>query len=138
MMILIDTNVFSEIVRPQPDDNVVDWFFAHRNETLLSTLVIAELRVGIGTTPGRGKRELLRAWLDRLITNHQGRIVEFDQAAALRWGEMASAMIIGDGRANYVDSLLAAQALSRDIPVATRNIRDFEDTGETTINPWDD
>ena len=56
-MILIDTNVFSEITKPTPDDNVVDWLLKHRNQTLLSTIVVAELTVGpsISPAPLRGE-----------------------------------------------------------------------------------
>jgi len=135
-MILIDTNVFSEIVKPRPDDNVVDWLFAHRDETLLSAFVIAELRVGIGTTSGRPTRALLLAWLNRLIAEHAGRIMPFDAAAALCWGEFASRLIISDGRSGYIDSLLASQAMSRNVALATRNVGHFEKTGLTVINPW--
>ena len=66
-MILVDTNVFSELVKPKPDDAVVDWLFAHRKRTLLSSLVIAEIDFGVRTTSGPDKRKMLRGWLDRLV-----------------------------------------------------------------------
>jgi len=136
MMILIDTNVFSEMVKPRPDDRVVDWMFKRRNETLLSTIVVSELSVGIRATRGAAKRALLHPWLDRLIARHADRIVTFDLAAAKRWGDLAGNMIIGDRRSGYADSLIAAQALALDVPIATRNIRDFEESGAILIDPW--
>ena len=135
-MIFVDTNVFSELVKPLAEDRVVDWLFENRNETLLSTLVVAELSVGIRTTPGPGKRKMLRGWLDRLIERHEGRIVPFDLPAARQWGDMAGRLIVEGGRSGFVDSLLAAQALVLDVPVATRNLSNFEDTGVALIDPW--
>ena len=137
-MILADTNVFSELTKPRPDDKVVDWLFAHRNETLLSTIVLAELTVGIRNTPGADHRAMLTGWLDRLIERHAGRIVGFDQAAAQRWGEFAAKVLVSEQRvgSRQFDTLIAAQALALDVPLATRNMRDFEGTDVSLIDPW--
>jgi predicted nucleic acid-binding protein len=136
-MILVDTNVFSEMTKPVSEDRVIDWLHEHRAETLLSTLVIAELRVGIGTTPGPSKRRMLEGWLRRLIVNHEnGRIVPFATEHAMRWGEFASRMIVTGERNPFVDSLLCAQALVLGVPVATRNVDDFRVPGVALINPW--
>ena len=137
-MILADTNVFSELTKPRPDDRVVEWLFAHRNETLLSTVVVAELTVGVRTTPGSGYRRMLAGWLDRLIERHSGRIVSFDLPAAQRWGEFAAKVLISEQRigSRQFDTLIAAQALTLDLPLATRNVRDFEGTDVRLIDPW--
>lgn len=140
MMILVDTNVFSETFRPVPDANVVEWLYANRNDTLLSTIVVAELEIGVRTTSGAAKRRMLSAWLDRLIERHVDRIAPFDLAAARRWGQIGSALLIAEQRSGSraFDSLLAAQALALDVPLATRNVRHFDETGLTLINPWND
>jgi toxin FitB len=137
-MILIDTNVFSELVKPVPDAKVVDWLVAHRNDTLLSSLVVAELDSGVRTTPGRAKRDMLKGWLDRLIAAHAERIVDFDLRAARQWGQFQSKALIADIRrgTRMIDTLLAAQALALNVPFATRNSADFEDCGLELINPW--
>lgn len=135
-MIFVDTNVFSELTKPAAEDRVVDWLYAHRRETLLSTLVAAELRRGVRTTRGPDKRALLHRWLDRLIERHEGRIIPFDIEDANRWGEMAGGMIVSGGRSGRIDSMIAAQALRRGLPVATRNVGDFEQTGVEIVNPW--
>ena len=139
-MILVDTNVFSELTKPVPDARVVDWLFVNRRETLLSSLVVAEIDAGVQTTSGRAKRRLLESWLDRLIAAHEGRIVQFDLAAAHCWARFQSKTLIADRRAGTraIDTLLAAQAIARDIPLATRNARDFEDTTVRVIDPWSD
>lgn len=137
-MILVDTNVFSGITKPQPDDRVVDWLFAHRNETLLSTIVLAELTIGIRTTPGARKRAMLLPWLERLIVRHEGRIVPFEVAHAAKWAEFGSRVLISEQRvgSRQFDTLIAAQAMTLGVPLATRNIRHFEDIDLVTVNPW--
>jgi toxin FitB len=137
-MILIDTNVFSELTRPRPDGRVTDWLSAHRGETLLSTIVVAELAVGVRNTPGKNNRAMLERWLGRLVERHEGRIVAFDLAAAQQGGAFAAAVLIAEQRvgSRQFDTLIAAQALALDIPLATRNVRDFEDTDVRLIDPW--
>ncbi|WP_375393830.1 PIN domain-containing protein [uncultured Sphingomonas sp.] len=135
-MILVDTNVFSELTKPRPEEKVVDWLFEHRRETLLSTIVVSELAIGIRTTRGAAMRALLGRTLDRIVERHAGRIVPFDLSAARRWGEMGGQVIVSGGRSGVFDSMLAAQALVLDVAVATRNIRDFEDTCVRLIDPW--
>lgn len=139
-MILVDTNVFSELTKPVPDGRVVDWLWRHRSETLLSTIVVAELTVGIRNTPGAAKRAMLQPWLERLKQHHKDRIVPFDLATAERWGEFAAQVLIADQRvgSRQFDSLIAAQALTLDVPLATRNVRDFDTTDLRLINPWGD
>jgi toxin FitB len=137
-MILVDTNVFSELTKPQPHNHVVAWLFAHRDETLLSTIVVAELTVGIRCTNGASKRALLLPWLARLIELHEDRIVTFDLPSAQRWGEFASQVLISEQRvgSRQFDTLIAAQAMTLDVPLATRNGRDFEEIALKVIDPW--
>ena len=137
-MILVDTNVFSEITKPKPDDRVVEWLLQHRNETLLSTIVVAELTIGIRTTKGARMRALLFPWLERLIERHQGRIVPFDLDCVQRWGEFGSKVLISEQRvgSRQFDTLIAAQAMTRGVALAMRNVRDFEDIDLAVVNPW--
>lgn len=137
-MILIDTNVFSEVVKPVPDPKVVDWLHERRNETLLSSLVAAEIDLGIRTTPGSAKRRMLEGWFNRLIEHHSGRIVDFGLDAARCWAGFNTAVLIADIRrgTRHMDLLLAAQEIALDVPFATRNAVHFEDTGVRVIDPW--
>lgn len=137
-MILIDTNVFSEVTKPRPDDRVVEWLFSRRDDTLLSTIVVAELTVGIRTTRGRTHRAMLLGWLERLIVRHKGRVVDFGLGAAAKWGEFGSAVLIREGRvgSREFDTLIAAQALHLGVPLATRNWRHFDGIGLEVIDPW--
>ena len=137
-MILVDTNVFSELVKPRPDERVADWLHAHRDETLLSTIVVAELTIGIRTTNGARMRALLEPWLERLVEKHRDRIASFDLACARCWGEFGSKVLISEQRvgSRQFDTLTAAQAMTLGVPLATRNVRDFENIDLDTINPW--
>jgi predicted nucleic acid-binding protein len=138
-MILVDTNVFSEITKPRPDEGVVDWLHAHRKETLLSVVVVAELTIGIRTTGGERKRALLMPWLERLIERHRDRMVTFDLDCARCWGEFGAKVLISEQRvgSRQFDTLIAAQAMTLGVPLATRNTRDFEEIDLRTVNPWD-
>lgn len=138
-MILIDTNVFSEVTKPRPDNRVVDWLFERRNDSLLSTIVVAELTVGVRTTRGRVHREMLMGWLKRLIERHEGRVIDFDLPSAAKWGEFGSAVLIREDRvgSREFDTLIAAQALHLGFPFATRNWRHFDGIGLEVIDPWD-
>ena len=137
-MILVDTNVFSELVKPRPDERVVGWLHEHRDQSLLSTIVVAELTIGIRTTNGARMRALLEPWLERLIERHRDRIVPFDLACASCWGEFGSKVLISEQRvgSRQFDTLIAAQAMTRGVPLATRNVRDFESIDLETVNPW--
>lgn len=136
-MILVDTNVFSELQRTTPDNRVVDWLHAHKDETLLSAVVIGEFKLGICLTPGARKRELLSAWLDRLVELHTGeRTVPFDTSAALRYGEIIAALQRQWRSADVHDGQIAAQALTLGCPIATRNAKHFRYEGIELVDPW--
>jgi len=137
-MILVDTNVFSEITKPRPEQRVVDWLFRHRGQTLLSTIVVAELAVGIRVTRGERKRALLFPWLESLLADHSERILPFDLPHALKWGEFAASVLISEQRvgSRQFDTLLAAQAMALGVPLATRNVSDFEKLDITLVDPW--
>jgi len=135
-MILIDTGVFSELTKSRPDSRVVDWLFAHRHETLLSTIVIAELGAAIRTTRGAENRRLLTLWLGRLIARHEGRVLPFGTEAAKRWAEFVAELILTGRYSDHHDSQIAAQALVRGVPIATRESWSFEKLGSSLVDPW--
>jgi predicted nucleic acid-binding protein len=137
MMILIDTNVWSELTKPVPDQSVVDWLHAHRDQSLLSTVVIAEIRFGIGITPGKTKRPLLERWLERLIERHEDRILPFDKASALTCGDLMARLQLNGTYAGYHDTQIAAQAIAHGHAIATRNARHFRYEDVDVIDPWE-
>jgi toxin FitB len=137
-MILVDTNVFSELQKTLPDPRVVAWLHDHRNETVLSTVVIAEIALGIRITPSSNKRDLLDRWLKRLIERHVvDRILPFDVEAAKKYGEVMAGLLIVGRHAGVHDGQIAAQALAHGLAIATRNAKDFRHEGIDLIDPWE-
>lgn len=136
-MILVDTNVFSELQKAMPEPKVVDWLRAHDSQTLLSTVVIAEIQLGICLTPGARRRELLAAWLGRLIALHSGeRTLPFGTEAALRYGEIVAPIQREMRSAGVHDGQIAAQAMTFGCAIATRNAKHFQHEGLLVIDPW--
>lgn len=138
-MIVLDTNVVSEAMRPQPTPVVVAWLNAQAAETLyLSSVTLAELLFGIGALPAGVKKDRLARALDRLVALFPGRVLPFDQDAARRYADMAVAARALGRPLPVADGYLAATAAARGFAVATRNIQHFGDTGVDLIDPWQD
>ena len=132
-MILVDTNVWSEATKPNGSREVVRWIETRRDVLWLSTIVIAELRAGIENPDAEPKRSALEEWLKRLENANSDRLMLFDTAAAYA---LARLLLEKPQDNKMLDTLIAAQAISRGCSVATRNIRDFEWTGVKLIDPW--
>lgn len=137
-MILLDTNVVCELMRPAPDAAVLAWTRAHSNDELATSVVtVAEIGAGLACLPaGARRRDLVARW-SRLQDDGFGeRIFGLDQAAAKVYGELfAQRQRAGRSMAAF-DFLIAAIAHIHGLVVATRNVRDFEDCGLQIINPW--
>ena len=110
---LLDTNVVSELVKPNPDTNVIRWVEAADENLLhLSVLTLGEIRKGIASLPVSARRVKLEAWLDGdLVARFSTRILAIDQATADRWGRLSEAAIVRGAPLPVIDALLAATAL---------------------------
>ena len=137
-MILLDTNVISEVMRPRPDLAVVAWFQSRpRKEFWTSTVVVAELLSGIDLMPaGRKQRELRDAVEGMLREDFRGQILSFDLAGARCFGQILSVRRRLGRPINGPDALIAATALATGATLATRNTRDFADCEIALVNPW--
>ncbi|NSX04063.1 type II toxin-antitoxin system VapC family toxin [Cupriavidus gilardii] len=136
-MIVLDTNVVSEAMKPEPNEAVRAWLNDQVAETLyVSSVTLAELLFGIGALPdGRRKQGLTEA-LDGVIALFGERILTFDTDAARHYAESAvKARAAGKGFPTP-DGYIAAIAASRGFIVATRDTSPFEAAGLTVINPW--
>ena len=117
-MILLDTNVVSEAIKPEPHPSVRAWLDAQVAETLfLPSITIAELLFGIGVLPEGRRKTLLAARIDGLLDAFAGRILPFDRAAASAYAAIS-------------------RARARDASVATCNTGDYEGCGIEVIDPW--
>jgi predicted nucleic acid-binding protein len=139
-MILLDTNVISELMRPEPAQAVLDWFGRHDTaELFISAITEAELRTGVAILPEGRRRAQLQAAIDAMIDqDFQGRVLPFDSTAAKAYAEVAAQRRAVGRPIAEVDCQIAAIARAADAPVATRNGKDFESCGIGLINPWDD
>ena len=138
-MILLDTSVVSEPLKPNADPAVVAWIDAQLVETLyLSTISVTELRYGIAVLPDGKRKKSLRASLDeRILPLFESRILSFDTEAAEICAELrARVRTLGQG-IGTADSYIAAIATAKRLIVATRDTQPFEAAGVTVINPWE-
>ncbi|AGP30080.1 type II toxin-antitoxin system VapC family toxin [Corynebacterium terpenotabidum] len=138
-MIVLDTNIVSEAMRPRPNPSVITWLNRQAADTLyLSSVSLAELLFGIGALPEGKRRDRLNTALDQLLVLFSGRIIPFDADAARHYAQMAvAARNVGRPLA-MADGYIAATAAARGFTVATRNTVDFETTGVSLINPGTD
>lgn len=132
-MILVDTNVWSVLTKAKQEPRPSAWIAANEPALWLSPLVVAEIRYGLELPGAEHKREVLERWLDELEDTYRDRTLAFDNDAGHVLGLL---LLRKPPDAKLLDTLLAAQALSRDWPVATRNRKDFVWTGVAVIDPW--
>ena len=134
-MILLDTNVVSEAMKPEPDRGVRDWLDAQAAETLfLSSVTVAELLFGIGALPRGRRKDKLAAALEGVLELFAARILPFDVEAARRYADLAvkaraAGFPTSDG---YIAAIAAAQGFA----VASRDTSAFAAAGLTVIDPW--
>jgi toxin FitB len=136
-MIVLDTNVLSEAMKPVPDPAVHAWLNDQPAETLyLSSVTLAELLFGIGALPGGRRKENLSLALDGLLALFRGRILPFDTEAARRYADLAvTARTAGRGFPTP-DGYIAAIAASRGYLVASRDTAPYAAAGLAVIDPW--
>lgn len=136
-MILLDTNVVSEAMKPAPDDTVRVWLDEQAAETLyLSSVTIAELMFGIGALPDGKRKEKLADALDGVMELFADRVLPFDVGAARHYAELAvKARAAGKGFPTP-DGYIAAIAASKGFAVATRDTSAFDAAGVEVIDPW--
>ena len=136
-MIVLDTNVVSEAMKPEPSATVRNWLDEQLVETLyLSSVTIAELLFGIGALPDGQRKTKLTAALEGLLALFEGKILPFDSGAARHYADLAvSARKAGKGFPTP-DGYIAATAAFHGFAVATRDASALEAAGVTVIDPW--
>jgi toxin FitB len=136
-MIILDTNVVSELMRAEPDPQVAAWARGRDRQELRTTSVtIAEIRYGIARLPdGRRKQVLLNATSD-IFRTFGDQVLPVDESAAEHYAAIASSRERSGKPISAFDGLIAAVCRSRGAALATRNLADFSGTGIETMNPW--
>ena len=137
-MVVLDTNVVSELMRDDPHTDVLVWLDDQPTRELFVTAVTeAEVRTGIAFLPeGRRRRGIAEA-ADRAFGGlFASRVLPFDSEAARAYAEIAATCRAAGRRVSQADGQIAAIARSRGMAVATRNVRDFAEMGIDLIDPW--
>lgn len=137
-MIILDTNVLSELMKPRPDKRCVDWLDTVVDEKWTTSIAAGELMVGVALLPPGRKTERLAAvvtaMLDELLL--RGAVLDYDFIAATEFGPVKAARKSVGRPIQDADAMIAAICRTHNAPLATRNVKDFEDTGVELINPW--
>lgn len=136
-MIILDTNVVSELMRPEPAPQVAGWVRARdRRELCMTAITLAEVRFGIARLPeGRRKQVLLDA-ADDVFRAFSDQVLPIDETAAEHYAIIASARERAGRPIPAFDALIAAVCRSRNAALATRNGSDFDGTGIDVVDPW--
>jgi len=135
---LLDTNIPSELTRPNPQPSVFEWLDEADDEQLyFSVISLGEIVKGVGLLPQSRRRSELQLWLDETLrTWFEGRVLPVSERIAERWGVLsAQRQIVGRPLA-VLDGYLAATALEHDLTIVTRNVKDFAGLGVEIVNPW--
>lgn len=137
-MIVLDTNVISELARTSPDGNVLSWLDALPAADVSTTAVtVAELRYGVARLPDGRRKTRLRDAIDTLISEDLGgRVESFDIAAAAEYATVVADRERLGYPVSVADAQIAAVCRARGATLATRNIKDFADTGIELVDPW--
>jgi toxin FitB len=137
-MIVLDTNVVSEAMKPNPHPAVQAWLDEQAAETLyLSSVTLAELLFGIGSLPAGRRKNALTQTLNGLLDLFGDRVLAFDTDSARHYAELAvKARSAGKGFPTP-DGYIAAIATARGFTVATRDVAPFQAAGLNVINPWE-
>ncbi|WP_026455145.1 type II toxin-antitoxin system VapC family toxin [Saccharomonospora iraqiensis] len=137
-MTVLDTNVVSELMRPEPDRGVMAWVDRMPPEDVFVTAVTAaELRYGAARlSDGRRKRELVVKVEELFAEDFRGRVLPFDDAAAGCYAEITVAREREGLAVSMADAQIAAICRSHGVPLATRNTKDFSGTGVELLDPW--
>ncbi|NMY65607.1 type II toxin-antitoxin system VapC family toxin [Pseudomonas sp. WS 5018] len=137
-MILLDTNVLSELMRVKPAPQVLEWVDAQpASDLVISAITVAEILYGIARQPdGKRKQGLLEIASAMFDEDFAGNILPFDADAAVHYAEIAADTEAKGRVVDMADAQIAAIARLYDAVIATRNVRHFETLGVALVDPW--
>ena len=138
-MIVLDTNVTSELMKPAPSAVVVGWVRDRGGADLYTTsITLAEIGHGIERLPGGRRKALLKAASEEVFSAFSSQVLAFDTLAALEYPGIVRRRERAGTPIDGFDAQIASICRARDASLATRNVMDFEGTGIDVIDPWND
>ncbi|GAB3058565.1 type II toxin-antitoxin system VapC family toxin [Sediminivirga luteola] len=135
-MIVLDTNVWSELVRPLPSERVVAWTQRNREDGAITSVTVAELFYGVRLLPAGKRQDALLSRVQRLVDAAGDRLFGFDDAAARTYRELRADADRRGRPMSVEDAMIAAICRTHACPLATRNIKNFRYAGVELIDPW--
>ena len=138
MNYLLDTCVISEMIKSNPNRNVINWITScQENSFYLSVLTIGEIQKGISKLSESKRKNELQSWIDNeLRERFSGKILDINTEVAKVWGKIQGNSEKQGITIPAIDSLIAATGIFYGLIVVTRNIVDMENTGVSLLNPW--
>lgn len=135
-MFVADTDLISELRQKMPNPKVLQWLQDHDHELFLTSITVGEIKKGVELYPDGRKKTELNAWLEGLLRDFEGYILEYSREEALIWGGLYAEAQKGGRKPPAFDSLNAAIALRHGLTLVTRNERDYTGTALKVLNPW--
>ena len=137
-MIVLDTNVLSEVLRPAPDPTVVAWLGSLTGDVAITAVTLAELLAGVRRLPEGRRKSVLAAHVDAVLRAYRdsGSILAFDEAAAPHYADILASRERAGLPISTADAQIAAICRTRAATCATRNTKDFAHTGIDLVDPW--
>lgn len=137
MNYLLDTCVISELIRPQPDPKVIEWFASKQAHQLyISSITWAELRRGVLKLPDSKRHKQLTEWLESISQQFGQRKLVFDTETAECWASMMARLEAQGKPMAILDSFICAIAKQHKLVLVTRNVKDFINAQVELVNPW--
>lgn len=139
MKYLLDTYVISEIIKKEPDKNVLAWLRTQDEDDLfLSILTFGEIQKGIEKAPDHNRKRKLKIWVEEdLKKRFENRIIPVDLKVVTNWGSIQGVAELAGKTMPTIDGLIAVSGLTYNCIVATRNTSDMEQSTAELFNPWE-
>ena len=136
-MIVVDTNVISELMKSSPENSVRDWMLGQRQTELFTTsITVAEILYGIERLPDGQRKEMLRTAATEVFAAFENQVLPFGREAAVAYASLVNGRDLLGLPINGFDAQIAAICTTHNATLATRNGKDFEHSGITLVDPW--
>jgi len=135
-MIVVDTNVWSELIRDEPEPRVRDWEAANMHRLWLSAIVLAEFRARVALMADGRRRDRIAALIEEVVSVYADRHLAFDDRCTREYGPVLLSARKAGAPIGTADAMIAATARAHGMRVATRNTNDFAGAGVKLIDPW--
>jgi len=135
----LDTCVISEFIKPKPNEKVLEWIFNQKfNDLCISVISFGEIWKGISMLSKSSKKEELKRWFENdIVYPYYSRALKIDYSIMIIWGELYAKLESDKKLIPVVDLFIAATSISYNFTLATRNTKDFINTGCKLFNPWE-